>query len=94
LAMQFEKHILRHLLGQRWIVNDTLRNAEHHRLVLAHEQTKAFERSLRGATWNPATAPELNCYLHSARPFSQDGELIDSHKEQLFLTKKLRRKFS
>jgi hypothetical protein len=50
LAVQLEEHILRHLLGERWVVDDTPRNAEHHRLVLAHEQTKAFERSLQVAT--------------------------------------------
>jgi hypothetical protein len=47
-------------------VNDAPRDAEHHRLVLAHQQPKAFERSLQVPTWNPAGAPELNCDPHSA----------------------------
>jgi hypothetical protein len=65
LPIQLEEHILRHLLGQRRIVNNTPRNAEHHRLVLAHQQAKAVERSLQVPTWNPATPPELNCNPHS-----------------------------
>jgi hypothetical protein len=65
-SVQIQEHILRYLLSQRGVVNNALRNAEHHRLVLAHQRTKAFKQSLLLPTGDTATAPELNCDLHSA----------------------------
>src|SRR3954452_13593695 len=64
--VQIREHILRYHLRQRGVLNNALRQAEHHGLVLAQQQAKALEQSLLTPTGDAATAPELNDNLHSA----------------------------